>query len=181
MPTLIAPALLQEKNTKTTIKTIPLVPVKEGLPSLYPYDGIGIYDRERFIRLGGFDPSIKTFYWQLMDFGFRSRLWGEEIAATQLIKLSYEGAIPLEDSTTGDNYHRFFLKNIIPVFRGDYAHLPLRRFFGYFKGRGDLFAAWDEFTAAREWVKTNRYRFVTDAKTVTERFLLNETPLRDTL
>ena len=153
-----------------------LVPHKEGLPSLYPFDGIGIYDRERFLRLGGFDPSIKSFYWQLMDFGFRSSLWGEEIAATQLIKLSYENSVPQEDSTTGESWRRFFLKNLAPVFRRDYAHIPLRRFPGYFCRRGDFFSAWNEFIAARAWVKTNRYRFRSDAKTIAERFVLFDTP-----
>jgi hypothetical protein len=177
MPTLIAPALLPEgrkafgKNSSYTIKTIPLIPRKEGLPSLYPYEGAGIYDRERFIRLGGFDPSIKNFYWQLMDFGFRSRLWGEEIAATQLIKLSYEGTIPLEDSSAGEDSRRFILKNLAPVFRGDYAHIPLRRFPWYYKkGGGDLFTAWKEFSEARDWVRTNRFRFTSDARTIAERW-----------
>jgi len=179
IPTLITPALLPEKKMKTAIKTIPLIPVKEGLPSLYPYDGIGIYDRERFIRLGGFDPSIESFYWQLMDFGFRSSLWGEEISSTTLIKLSYESAIPLEDSTAGESYHSFYLKNIAPVFRGDYAHIPFRRFPAYFRRRGELLTAWKEFRAARDWVKTYRYRFVTDARTVAERFVKDDNPLGD--
>ena len=180
IPTLITPALIPEmngaisirtnKNSRTSIKTIPFIPQKEGHPSLYPFDGIGIYDRERFIRLGGFDSSIKNFYWQLMDFGFRSSLWGEEIAVTQLIKLSYEGAIPEEDSTAGEGYRWFFLKNLAPVFRGDYAHIPFARFPGYLKRRGHLLAAWEEFSAARAWVKTNRFRFTSDARTITERW-----------
>jgi hypothetical protein len=150
---------------------MPFIPLKEGVPSLYPFDGIGIYDRDRFIRLGGFDPSIKNFYWQLMDFGFRSSLWGEEIAATQLIKLSYEGTIPQEDSSASGGGHRFFLKNQAPVFRGDYAHIPLRRFSAYYKRRGgDLLVAWREFSAARNWVRINRYRFVSDARTIAERW-----------
>jgi hypothetical protein len=168
MPTLIAPAYIVEGNV---INTIPFIPLKEGSPSLYPFDGIGIYDRERFIHLGGFDPSIKSFHWQLMDFGFRCSLWGEEIAATQLIKLSYEGNIPPEDSTAAGGYTRFFLKNIAPVFRGDYAHLPLRRFPAYFRRRkGDLADAWEEFSEARRWVKINRYRFTSDARTIAERW-----------
>ena len=176
MPTLVAPALIPEGKRKNTIRTIPSVPLKEGLLSLYPFDGIGIYDKERFIRLGGFDPFIKNFYWQLMDFGFRSSLWGEEIAATQLIKLSYEGSVPLEDSTLGESWRRFFLKNLTPVFRGDYANIPLRRFPGYFRIRGELFDAWKEFSAARGWVRTNRYRFVSDARTIAERFVYSEEP-----
>ena len=177
LPTLTAPALMpggkDPAGTKVSIRTIPNIPQKEGDISLYPFDGIGIYDRERFIRLGGFDPSIKNFFWQLMDFGFRSRLWGEEIAATLLVKLSYEGAVPEEDRTADLGGLRFFLKNLAPVFRGDYAHIPLRRFPGYYRKRGDFFAAWEEFSAARDWVRTNRYRFRSDARTVAELFAVN--------
>ena len=170
LPTLTAPAFFPEKKPGSSIKTIPYIPSRERLPSLYPFDGIGIYDRERFIRLGGFDSSIKNFYWQLMDFGFRSSLWGEEISSTQLIKLSYDGAVPQENSTADESYFRFFLKNLAPVFRGDYAHLPFRRFPGYLKRRKDLFAAWKEFFAARAWVKTNSFRFCSDVRTIAERF-----------
>ena len=169
IPTLIAPALVPEKRG-AIIKTIPFIPQKEGLSSLYPFDGIGIYDRERFIRLGGFDATIKNFYWQLMDFGFRSHLWGEEISSTQLIKLAYEGDMPVEDSTTGESWRWFYLKNLAPVFRGDYAQIPLGRFPNYLRRRGNLMTAWEEFSAARTWVKTNRYRFTSDARTIAERF-----------
>ena len=179
LPTLIIPMLLPEKKVKLSIKTIPSIPQKEGLPSLYPFDGIGIYDRERFLRLGGFDTLIKDFYWQLMDFGFRSSLWGEEIASTRLIKLSYEGAVPREDSTPGDGWRHFFLKNLAPVFRRDYAHIPLARFPAYLRRRGDLFTAWEEFSLAREWVWTNRYRFVSDARTIAERFVKDESLVPD--
>jgi hypothetical protein len=170
IPSIISPALVPEKKAFDTIKTIPFLPEKEGLLTLYPFDGIGIYDRERFIRLSGFDPFIKNFYWQLMDFGFRSSLWGEEIAVTQLIKLSYDGSVPENDSTVGGGYFRFFLKNLCPVFRGDYAHIPLSRFPAYLKTRGELFNAWEEFSSARVWVKTIRYRFCSDARTMAERF-----------
>jgi hypothetical protein len=170
MPTLIAPALVPEKKAGKIIRTIPFIPRKEGQLTLYPFDGIGIYDRERFIRMGGFDPYIKNFHWQLMDFGFRSSLWGEEIAATRLVKLSYETLVPEEDITADGGYLRFFLKNLAPVFKGDYAHIPLRRFPEYLKKRGDLFTAWDEFFSARAWVKTNRFRFSSDAGIMAELF-----------
>jgi len=177
MPTLTTPALISEKKSLTSIKTIPSFPQSEGVPSLYPFDGIGIYDRERFVRMGGFDPSIKSFHWQLMDFGFRSSLWGEKIAATRLIKLTYEGALPQGDGTAESGYKRFFLKNLAPVFRGDYAHIPLRRFPWYCRKMGsDLSSAWGEFSAAREWVKINRYRFTSDARTVVERWENLEIP-----
>jgi hypothetical protein len=163
-PTLIAPAIYR-RNVRTLIFS----PRREGLPSLYPFDGVGIYDRERFIRLGGFDGTIRNPYWQLMDFGFRSCLWGEEISVTQHVKLSCDRPIPATNSSIDAGYRRFYLKNIAPLFRGDYAHLPWRRFPGYLVTSGwDIFGAWEEFKEARRWVQDNRSRWKYDARTVTE-------------
>jgi hypothetical protein len=165
IPTVIAPMVFRKK-VRTTF-----FPPGEGLPSLYPFDGVGIYDRDRFIQLGGFDSTLKNTHWQFMDFGFRAHLWGEEISLTQQIRLSYDGEIPAEDNTTEASYRRFYLKNLAPVFRGDYAHLPLRRFPGYlFRSGEDPFAAWEDFSESRRWVRTNRFRWRCDAHTITERW-----------
>jgi hypothetical protein len=154
---------------KGIVKTLPFIPERDAQPTLYPFDGIGIYDRDRFLRLGGFDRSLNSFYWQLMDFGFRCRLWGEEIAATTTVKLSYEGTVTPGDSTADESFKRFYLKNRAPVFCGDHANLPLRRFPGFcWKMKGDMFSAWEEFSLARQWVKTNRYRFRCDARAIAE-------------
>jgi hypothetical protein len=166
LPTLIAPAVF-----KNRVKTLLFSPLEDGQPSLYPFDGVGIYDRERFIRLGGFDGTLKNTHWQFMDFGFRSWLWGEEIRSTQMVKISYDGEAPAADSTAEASYRRFYLKNLAPVFRGDYAHLPLRRFPAYvFRSGEDLFAAWEDFSAGRRWVNLNRYRWKSDARTITDRW-----------
>lgn len=164
LPTIAAPAVF-----RNSVKTLLFTPNREGQPSLYPFDGVGIYDRTRFIRLGGFDCTLKSTYWQLMDFGFRAYLWGEQIGATQMIRLSYDGETPPEDSTADESYRRFYLKNLAPIFQGDYAYLPLRRFPDYLwrTGKG-LLAAWDDFSKGRRWVKTNRYRFRSDARAITE-------------
>ncbi|MDR2184421.1 MAG: hypothetical protein LBO80_01955 [Treponema sp.] len=164
LPTLIAPAFYRH-----TIKILPFVPLRERVPSLYPFDGVGIYDRDRFIRLGGFDATLKSPFWQLMDFGFRAHLWGEEISCTQLIRLSYDGEVPAGDSTAEESHRRFYLKNLAPVFRGDSAFIPLRRFPAYlWRTGGDPFAAWGDFIEGRRWVRTNRYRFRSDARRITE-------------
>jgi hypothetical protein len=164
MPTLAAPVFI-----KGTIGAVPFLPDKDGLPTLYPFEGIGIYDRERFISLGGFDNPLKSFHWQLMDFGFRARLWGEELAVSTALKLSCEGTVPAGDSSHDGNYRRFYLKNIAPVFRGDYANIPLRRFPGFFRRSGlDFFSAKEEFAAARRWVAVNGYRFRCDMRTITD-------------
>jgi len=170
LPTLIIPM-----TKRKMIRTVFTEPGSEGDLSLYPFDGIGIYDRQRFINSGGFDSTLKHTHWQLMDFGFRSHLWGEEIALSLHLKLSYDGEMPSENNTAEDSYKRFYLKNLAPVFRNDYAHLPLYRFPGFlYKSGEDFFTAWDEFKESRKWVKKNKYRWRCDASAVTSRWAAGE-------
>jgi hypothetical protein len=150
---------------------------------------VGVYNRERFISLGGFDAALKSTYWQLMDFGFRAHLWGEEIRSTQKIRLSYNGEAPSEDSTAEESYRRFYLKNLAPRFqidgettsgrRSGRAWIPLHRFFAYlFRSGGDPFSAWAEFSGGRRWVKENSGRFRRDARSLTDFW---ENPATDTV
>ncbi|MDR0464807.1 MAG: hypothetical protein LBG94_06815 [Treponema sp.] len=170
LPTLIIPMTRRKK-----IRTIFMEPGNEGDLSLYPFDGIGIYDRQRFINTGGFDTTLIHTHWQLMDFGFRSHLWGEEIALSLHLKLSYGGELPSENNTVENSYKRFYLKNLAPVFRNDYAHLPLYRFPGFlYKSGDDLFTAWDEFKESRKWVKKNKFRWRCGAEAVTGRWVSGE-------
>jgi hypothetical protein len=164
IPSLAAPAVF-----KNTIKTLAFSPRQEGHRSLYPFDGVGIYDRERFVRTGGYDLTIGNTCWQLMDFGFRACLWGEEIVSTQHVKLAYEGDTPVEDSTIDESYRRFYLKNLAPVFRGGGARLSLLRFPAWLvRSGGDPVMAWEDFSESRRWVRMNRYRWTTDARGVIE-------------
>ncbi len=166
LPTIMSPAYF-----KDSVKTVPSALNTEGEMTLYPFDGIGIYDRERFIRLGGFDKTLSNSHWQFADFGFRSWLWGEEIAGTQLVRMSYDGDIPSEDSTVEESYKRFYLKNLAPVYRGDSAHIPLRRCPSYMlRFRDNPFEDWEDFFAARKWVEINKYRFKCDARKLIERW-----------
>jgi hypothetical protein len=164
MSTISAPALF-----KGSVKTLFFPPEREGQSSLYPFEGVGIYDRARFVDLGGFDPSLQNTHWQLMDFGFRACLWGAQISATQFVRISYDGDTPPHDNTVDASYRRFYLKNLAPIFQGDHAFIPLRRFPGYFwQVGGDFFGAWDEFSQARRWIKEHEYRFKSDARAITE-------------
>ncbi|MCL2245354.1 MAG: hypothetical protein FWC03_12950, partial [Treponema sp.] len=92
---------------KKKMRTIFMEPQKEGDLTLYPFEGIGIYDRRRFIGIGGFDTTLRHIHWQLMDFGFRAHLWGEEIALNLQVKLLYDGEIPGVDYSV-DTYYRHF-------------------------------------------------------------------------
>jgi hypothetical protein len=164
LPTLQSPAFF-----RGSVKTVPFAPIREGAPSLYPFDYVGLYDRDRFIKLGGFDPTIRGAYWQLMDFGFRAQLWGEAVRSTLTLRLRYDGDLPTEDATVDEGYKVFYLKNLAPLFRGDSAHLPYSRFPSYLARAGVGPAeAWKEYAEARRWVHVNRYRFICDARRVTE-------------
>ena len=166
LPTMVSPMTQRKK-----MRTVFMEPQSEGHLSLYPFSGIGIYDRQRFIQTGGFDTTLKNTHWQLMDFGFRSHLWGEEISLSLQLKLLCDGELSGEDYTVEDSYMRFYLKNLAPVFRGDYAHLPLYRFPSFlFKSSEDPFSAWEEFSKSRKWVKTNKFRWKCDAHGVTSRW-----------
>jgi hypothetical protein len=164
LPTLITPDI-----NRQTVRNLFLAPAKEGTASLYPFDGVGVYDRDRFVKLGGFDCGISSTYWQLMDFGFRAHLWGETIQSTRLIRLSYNGELSPQDSTVDEDYRRFYLKNIGPVFNGDAASIPLRRFLKYlFHSGEDPFHAWEDFSQGRRWVAKNKYRFRRDVRSLTD-------------
>jgi GT2 family glycosyltransferase len=160
-----------------SIKALPEAPERENQFALFPYDWVGLYDRERFLRLGGFDREIVHAHWQLMDFGFRSCLWGEEIRSTQMIRLIHDGASPLTDNTAEHSYRLFYLKNLAPVFRLDHAHLPLRSFPEYLVKTGwDLLTAGFEFFRERRWVRENRRRFRRDARGITDLWEHGESP-----
>ncbi|MCL1814599.1 MAG: hypothetical protein FWG27_02095 [Treponema sp.] len=166
--TLSSPVYCRDSR-KEAIRTLPGAPAKENQSTLFPYDWLGFYDRERFLRLGGFDREIVHPHWQLMDFGFRSYLWGEELRSTQVIRLVYDGAAALPDSTAENSYRLFYLKNLAPEWRSDHAYLPLRCFPGYLARSGwDLPGAWMEFSRERRWVLKNQNRFQCDARSLAE-------------
>ncbi len=132
-------------------------------PTLYPFDFTGIYSKSKFIRCGGFDYTIRSPYWQNLDFSLRAWLWGEEIRISNHLKFSYsEDYFPV-DSTPDDSELGFYLKNIAPKFVLDHAYIPKKLFFSYLRQRGGTFAeSLSDFRNARAWVEKNRYNFKTD-------------------
>ncbi|MCH3915919.1 MAG: hypothetical protein LKE40_00205 [Spirochaetia bacterium] len=57
--------------------------------SLYPFKGIGFYDRALFQRLRGFDFSIPSEYWQCLDLGLRCNQFGNTIGCTSSFIMSF--------------------------------------------------------------------------------------------
>jgi len=158
------PSIVTPLTKKKKMWTGMMEPHNEGELSLYPFAGIGIYDRQKLIDIGGFDPEIKNTHWQFMDFGFRAYLWGEEISLSLHLKLliekDKEKELPVVDYTADKGYRQFFLRNIAPVFRNNSARLPLCRFVPFlFKSNEDIFSAWEEFSKNKKWIFENKDRF----------------------
>jgi len=164
LPTLRVPAFHRNR-----LKVLPLSPAKDETPSLYPYDYCGLYSKERFVLLGGYDSHLGNPYWQKLDFGFRAHLWGETILSASQFRISSYEASPPEDSTPDECYRIFFLKNLAVRFLGDRGELPSSKFLPFvIRAGGDFLSAVKEFREVRKWVELNAYRFRMDGKSVTE-------------
>ncbi len=165
VPSCFAPAF----NKGGGIEVIPLNAVRKDMAAIYPFDYCGIYDSEKYLLSGGFDPEITNPFWQKMDFGFRSHMWGEKILANTSIKITYQNDIPYEDTTVDENYKLFFLKNLSIRYTGDAGYLPPARFLSYWIRTGSSFiSSISEYGRISKWVKLNRYRFKSDARSITE-------------
>jgi len=164
IPSIQAPAFY-----KKHLKVVPLQPSKDGMDTLFPFDFIGVYSKERFVLTGGYDHNTVSPFWQKMDFGFRAHMWGEKIKCDTTFRIAYMGEVTVEDTTPDESYKYFFLKNLSIRYNGEAGVLPFSRFFPYFLKSGEgFFTALKEFREVRRWVRTNRFRFKKDARSVTE-------------
>lgn len=163
------PVISHPAMEKKHIRIVSLAPNSDGEKSLLPFDYSGIYSREKFIMLGGYDWTIKNNWWQKTDFGFRAWLWGETIQHAQAFKLKYQGSSPAEDMTADRDYGRFWLKNLAPVYTEDRVILYRKSFFRFLARSGyGVYNSLKEFNSARHWVKHNQYRFRQDALMLAE-------------
>ncbi|NIZ40891.1 hypothetical protein PVA45_05180 [Entomospira entomophila] len=129
-----------------------------------PLDFCGVYNRARFLNLGGYDTSITTEYWQKVEFGLRAAMWGEKIVLNPSLSVSYADALPVDDESINASTSRFALKTLSVRMSKKGAYLP----------RTQLFWLWGEenwlttFKEIRQWVTQNRFRFKSDAELVVD-------------
>ena len=165
------PVQMKPNIDKGSFSVIPSQVIYDNTYTLFPFDFVGVYNKEKFINVGGFDSTIKSSYWQNLDFSVRTWLWGEKIISSPIFRFSYELSEPIMDSTVDNSYFRFYLKNIAPVFKSDYAYIPISYFFQFHNRSSLSFArAMKEFKIARKWVSKNAYHFKMDIKTLTEKW-----------
>ena len=137
--------------------------VTDGVKTIYPYDKIGLYNRKKFIQLGGYDYTIESPYWQNLDLSMRAWLWGEEIRHTTLLQFTYMDEVPVEDRTVNKDYLRYFLKNEIIQYRTEKAYIKASSLFKFaIQSSCGFLEAKRQFNAARIWVEKSQYRFRMD-------------------
>ncbi len=164
IPIRLAPVFSGKK-----LEVIPLGSVKNETPTLYPFDYCGIYNRKKYLLTEGFDPEIRSPYWQKLDFGFRAFLWGESIQCYTGIKIAYQNEIPNDDITIDSSYKRFFLKNLALNFKGDSCQLSARSIFRFHMQSGmSIFNSLRDYKNILNWVNRNRFRFQMDPYSLTE-------------
>ena len=166
LPVLQVPAFQKKK-----LRILSVLPTKENSPDLFPYDYCGIYLRESFLSLGGYDSRIQNPYWQKTDFGFRSCLWGEKIVLNRAFRVTASETSPAENTGIDSGYRMFFLKNLAVRFTGTECELPSAIFFSFFfHSRCGFFTALTEFRLAGKWVSRNAQRFKMDSRSIAEQW-----------
>ncbi len=96
IPTVEVPRL--ERNF---VDPLPFIPAGEKHATLYPFMGLGIYERALFQRLRGYDEAISGEYWQFLDFGMRCWLYGYSILSSSVFQLRFP-------------YRQFIIENRTP-------------------------------------------------------------------
>ncbi len=140
--------------------------VTDAKKTIYPKDYIALYNRKKFIQLGGFDHTIKTPYWQNLDLAVRSWLWGEETKLTTMLQFSYIDEPTIEDQTINQDYLKYYLKNEVPKYKNEAAFINNSSFFKFlFHSSCGYLEAKKQFNAAKQWVEKNKYQFKMDLQT----------------
>lgn len=143
--------------------------VSDGVKTLYPFDNIALYNRKKFIELGGFDWTIQSNYWQNLDLAVRSWLWGEETRLTSLLHFSYIDDTPIEDHTVNMDYLRYHLKNEIAKLKMEQAYVKKSSFLNFlFQSSCGFIEAKRQFKLAKKWILRNKYRFKMDLQSFVE-------------
>ena len=106
IPTLRAPHM-QGKE----VEPLSFMPTAKCHANLYPFLGIGLYDRALFQRLRGYDEDISGAYWQTLDFGVRCWLYGYPVyTMSDIAVLFYAKQFLIEDRSEQQGFERFYSK-----------------------------------------------------------------------
>lgn len=131
--------------------------------TLFPHDFAGLYDRSRFLAMGGYDEWCRSAWWQLLEFGCRSWLWGEQIMGDKSLRLQLREAARIDDTTPDEDYLRFLARIVLPRYAGDHADLGFGAWFRWYGAAGGSF--WRrraQYRQLRTWVGVHASRYRQD-------------------
>ncbi|MGI9255682.1 MAG: hypothetical protein ACR2PY_01960 [Salinispira sp.] len=169
IPSFFVPTPTKEGRKEHFVEPQPILPSENENQSLFPCDYSGIYVKERFTRCGGFDAHMNNPYWQKLEFGYRARLWGERLQHLPGLKIEYAEELQPEETTPDEDYLRFYLRILAVLYTGDYAKLPIKKFWPYFRaGNCGIPAALRNFMRERHWIKKHAYNYRFDARQMVE-------------
>ena len=149
--------------------------ITNGKKTLFPFDYVALYNRKKFIELGGFDWTITSPYWQNLDLGLRSWLWGEQTLLTSHLQFSYIEEPPVNDTTYNLDYLRYYLKNELPKIKMETGYYRPSSFFVFLsRSSCGFMEARRQFNAAKVWVSKNKYRYKMDLQTLIQNWSRND-------
>ncbi len=106
IPSVRAPKLEGKKPD-----VLSFIPGRKDDDDLYPFLGLGVYDRALFQRLRGYDEEIKGAYYQTLDFGTRCWLYGYSIFSVNCIAVIFPTKqFLIEDRSECPGVDRFYTK-----------------------------------------------------------------------
>lgn len=165
----VLPSVQVPAMHRRALRVLSLPPRGDRSDTLFPFDYVGLYHRNRFLHAREYDEEIVSPFWQKLDFGFRLYLWGERIVVYPPFRMTYRSMPEPEDQTGDSGYARFYAKNLAIRFREGRAGVPRRQIvpFAVRSGIGVLRAR-RIFGDARTWVESSAERYIHDPKTLVE-------------
>ncbi len=151
------------------LSPVAVIPGRVEIPTLYPVGFTGFFLRAAFLATGGYDSEFHSPYWECLDFGFRAWLQGERLSILPSLELVCGSGPPDENRGGREDFARFWLKNMAPVYKGDSAILPVGSLWGFLMRRGgNPLRAFRSFRVLAAWIKENTFRFATDSRGLVE-------------
>ncbi|BCR22075.1 hypothetical protein [Borrelia sp. HM] len=165
IPSVFLPTI--DKQQK--LKVILINSERDYEKTLVTMDYCGLYSKERFIQLGGFDRRIKNEYFQRLDFGLRAIYFGESVHIYRKLRIQYTALNVPENLTKDRSFLIFLLKNYVPIFVGNGIKFSFFRFLKLcLKYRVNPFQFIKEFQEIKRETVKNSLRFKGDLKSAIE-------------
>ncbi len=140
----------------------PHISSTEVYHTLYPFRGMGLFDRALFQRLRGYDADIKSEYYQFLDFGIRCNEFGHFIGCTSAFIIRFPDRLSvIEDRSAVEGLSKVHTRALgVEIINGkNYArktrgHFDRKVFNSEVKNRLVLLVKKDFNTLIKKWKYT---------------------------